>query len=70
MIHQTVQIFPVQNVKVEPLAAQERLIVCARDREGNLRIMGLQKYLQHHTGRHTKGQHKAASVESLRRTTT
>lgn len=50
MIH----IFPTHKVKVDPRAERERLLVCTQDEHGNLRIMGLGKYLK--KGRQQKGQ--------------
>jgi len=42
MIH----IFPVQKINIDPVARRERLVVCTADRDGNLHIMGLEKYLR------------------------
>lgn len=65
MISSMVHIFPVQNVQVDPLAAHERFVVCVRDQDGTLRIMGLRKYLT----RRSRASHSRALLNPVTRIT-
>lgn len=51
MISSMAHIFPAQKVKVDPLAAHERFVVCVRDQDGALRITGLRRYLKRRSRR-------------------
>ena len=44
MIQPTIQIYPAHKVKVD--AGNERLLVCRKNHDGTLQIIGLKKYLR------------------------
>lgn len=65
-MHSMIQIFPAAKIKIDPFAQRERVVVCTIDPEGNLHIMGLEKYLRRGRSQQGRGEFPTSRTSAQR----